>query len=470
MEIEEFSKELQQALQAKQEWFNGKILPEILNQYRLMHSCVRNLYELLTKKSLIEPDPYRLDKRISEIVVPDSSPFNETEIPTIFGERFSDYEIMLDFICTYYRFSSENMSIQNIKKLLDFNAVFNWNDLSINNAKTNTRVLATLLNTARAGAPAVVLSMVSDSISKSAEAVKIIDKGLSELGNFQREFYKGELRKDLFEHPEFNKQKAFSSPENELAEIKRLYAKVLGKKPFYNELVAEIIAEDQGADKEQRQQAVFAKLRIEETVERKAKKEEINTKEFLLAGVLVLGAMAPTLKALELKIKENFDLVFAKKQGLFAKLSEAIKKAFHIPPKEKICQISVKDAKTGVEKTEKIKVNEFLGDIAKKERIYTLIASKSPEYSRIESSSEETILSFLNKQISEVQALFTVINSLDSYFKNAVEAVKRPKVKGMQIELAAFRNSIVGANKKRGEYTSIKEEAEQLKKLGIKND
>ena len=169
MEIEEFSKELQQALQAKQEWFNGKILPEILNQYRLMHSCVRNLYELLTKKSLIEPDPYRLDKRISEIVVPDSSPFNETEIPTVFGERFSDYEIMLDFICTYYRFSSENMSIQNIKKLLDFNAVFNWNDLSINNAKTNTRVLATLLTTARAGSPAVVLSMVSDSISKSAE-------------------------------------------------------------------------------------------------------------------------------------------------------------------------------------------------------------------------------------------------------------------------------------------------------------
>ena len=53
---------------------------------------------------------------------------------------------------------------------------------------------------------------------------------LNELGVFQRELYKGELRKDLFEHPDFNKAKAAESAEAELAEIKRLYAKVTGKK------------------------------------------------------------------------------------------------------------------------------------------------------------------------------------------------------------------------------------------------
>ena len=40
----------------------------------------------------------------------------------------------------------------------------------------------------------------------------------------------------------------------------------------------------------------------------------------------------------------------------------------------------------------------------------------------------------------------------------------------MQIELSSMRNSIVNANKKRGEYASFKEENEQMQKLGIKDD
>jgi hypothetical protein len=39
----------------------------------------------------------------------------------------------------------------------------------------------------------------------------------------------------------------------------------------------------------------------------------------------------------------------------------------------------------------------------------------------------------------------------------------------MKIDLDSFRNAIINVNKKRGEYISIREEAEQLQKLGIKN-
>ena len=121
--MENFSEELQKALSKKQEWYNSECLQELLSQYRLMHSCVRNLYECFVKKSLIVPDPYRLDKKISSIVVPESSPFAESDIPNIFGERFSNYETMLDYICTYFRFSVENFNLQNVKKLIDFNKI-----------------------------------------------------------------------------------------------------------------------------------------------------------------------------------------------------------------------------------------------------------------------------------------------------------------------------------------------------------
>ena len=108
--------------------------------------------------------------------------------------------------------------------------------------------------------------------------------------------------------------------------------------------------------------------------------------------------------------------------------------------------------------------------MARREHVYTGIGAKGPEYQKIESANEDAILAFVNKQISEVQSDFTTINALDAHFKKNVDDLLKPKVKGMQIELSALRNSIINANKKRGEYASFKEESEQMSRLGIKEN
>ena len=468
MEEEKFRQELQQALSQKQEWYNSECLQEMLSEYRLLHTCVKNLYENFVKKSLIVPDPYRLDKKISDIIVPPTTPFAESDIPNVFGARFSDYETMLDYICTYFRFSTETFTLQNVKKLLDFNKVFEWDDLSMNNARMNTRALAITVNNAKNGVPSVVQSMINDSVAKSAQATKNISRMLSELGVFQRELYKGGLRKDLFEHPDFNKAKAAESAEGELAEIKRLYAKVTGKKTFYNDLVNEIIEEDHGPDKESKQAAVLEKLAIKNVTKTTSKKKTgPDTKEMLMQAVLAIGATAPTLIQLHAKLTENFDVLFTRKSNFWNKLIALLVKAFNLREKERICQLPVKDAKTGVERVQKLNVSEFLTDLAKKERIFNGIAVKGNEYQKIQSVQEDMILSFVNKQISDLQSKFVIINSLDAYFKKEVENEFKTRVKGMQIELSALRNSIINANKKRSEYASFKEEAEQMQKLGI---
>lgn len=468
MEENNYTTELKAALSQKQEWFNTVALQDLLLEYRLLHTCVKNLYEAFLKKSLIVPDPYRLDKRISDIVLPETTPFAENEISKVFGARFSDYETMLDFICTYFRFTVDNLTIPKVKKLLDFNAVFEWDNISTNNAKMNTRALAMTISNAKVGAAPVVQSLINDSVNKSSQSIVKINKILNELGVFQRELYKGELRKDLIEHPDFDKSKAFSSAEAEFAEIKRLYAKVFGKKTFYNDLVNEIVEEDLGPDKEKKQAAVLAKLTIRNENKTTEKKHVgPDSKELIMTTVLAIGGFAPTLIQLHSKLFENFELLYTKRDSFFKKLADAFKKAFHLKEKERICAIKIKDPKTGSEKEEKIKVKEFLADIAKKARIYNGIGTKGTEYSKIESSNEEVILTFINKQISEVQSLFTLINALDVHFKTNVDILLRPKVKGVQIELSALRNSLITANKKRGEYISFKEENEQMTKLGM---
>ena len=471
MEEAQFAKELQEALSKKQEWYNSECLQELLMQYRLMHTCVKTLYDNFVKKSLITPDPYRLDKKISEIVVPPNTIFSESEINKVFGERFSDYETMLDFICTYYRFSIENFTIASVKKLLDFNKVFEWDDLSMNNSKMNTRALAITINNAKNGAPNVVQSMINDSVSKCSQTCSTISKMLNELGIFMREFYKGSLRRDLFDHPEFNKQKAAESAEGELSEIKRLYTKITGKKNLYSDLINEIIEEDHAPNKDQIQQSVLDKLVIKGIVKQEVKKKAgPDTKEMLLQTVLAIGATAPTLIQLHAKLGENFDILFTRKATLWNKFVALFMKAFHIPEKERVCQLPVKDSKTGVEHIQKVNVNDFMTDLSRKERIYSGIGSKGTEFQRVETANEDAILSFVNKQISELQSSFVIINALDAYFKNEVLNENKARVKGMQIELSALRNSIINANKKRSEYASQKEETEQMRKLGISNN
>ena len=471
MEEYNFDAELQAALSKKQEWYNSESLQELLNEYRLMHTCVKNLYECFVKKSLIQPDPYRLDKKISEIIVPESSPFSESEIPKVFGARFSDYETMLDFICTYFRFSTENFSIQTVKKLLDLNKVFDWEDLSMNSSRMNTRALAMTINNAKTNSPNVVQSMINDSVAKCTQSSVVISKMLNELGVFLRELFKGGLRKDLFEHPDFDKAKAAESAEAEQAEIRRLYTKVTGKKTMYTDLIAEIVEEDHGPDKERKQAAVLDRLAIKGSSKVEKKKAAgPDTKEMIMQAILALGAMAPTLTQLHAKLGENFTLLYQKKNTFFNKLMAAFRKAFHISEKERVCNLPIKDAKTGTERTQKINVNEFLTDLSRKERVYNGIGMKGVEYQKINASNEDAILSFVNKQISEVQSIFVIINALDAYFKNEVDTEFKVKVKGMQIELSALRNSIINANKKRGEYASFKEEHAQMQKLGLSDN
>ena len=466
-EIMIFTSQLEVALMAKQSWFNAERLQSMLEQFRLMFSCVRNLNEVLVKRSLIQPDPYKLETRISEIASIETEPFTENEDSIVLGKRFSDYEMMLDFICNYFRFSVENITVNRIKILLDLLAAFDWENLSSNSPKSNTRALASSLTKARANAPAVTISLINDSQEKCSKGSRIIKSYLAELADFQRELYKGNLRKDLFEHPDFDKKKAFSSPEAELEEIRRLYVKTTGKKAFYTDLVQEIINEDQGPDKEALRKKLLEKLEIK-IQETKKESHTVNPHDLLMSAVFALGGLGSILGQLYVKLCENFDLLFYVKKSLFSKFMEALKKALGIKEKPRNCTIAVTDPQTGSKTNQQIEVTSFLAQISKLAHIYTGIAAKGVEYNKINNAKEDDALIFLNRQIQENQKLFTTINALDDHFKSHVDLSQRTKVKGLKIDLSSYRNAIIAANKKRGEYASAKEEIEQMKKLGIK--
>lgn len=470
MPDKEFSKNFIEAIDQKTEHYNRDVFPQLLEGYRLLHTCVKNLIDSLVQKSIIKPDPYKLEKKISDIELITNEQFIDSEKALVIGTRVSDYEAMLDFISTYYKFSIENMNFGKIKKFVEFNNTFMWGNFSTSNPSPNTRGLALLLSEAKYSSQALTVSTINDNLSKCDKTTKQINAILKDLNEFQKEVYKAYVRKNVFDYPKFDSEKADSSMEAEVAEIKKHFGAVMGKTPFYTALIEEIAQEDFSPNKDALQKRVLAKLQVQ--VQNNQKKEKsVDTKDILMQAVHALSGLAPQLEVVASKISENHKTLQNEKNSFFAKLARALRKAFSIAEPPVIYDIILTDSTTGSKTKEKLEYTEFYQNICKKINFYNSFSLKQSQgYQKIEASSSDKILDFLNKQISEAQKILVRLNALDEYFKANASADDKKNIKGLKIELTSLKNTIVNTNQHRADYISYVEEQTQLAKLGITNE
>jgi hypothetical protein len=465
-----FSAVLLPALDAKLRWFDAEELPKMLNNYRLLHTCTKNIFELLLKKSLINKDPYKLDKKISDIVCPEDTPFSEGERSLVVGMRFSDYESMLDFLCNYFKFAVSHLPIDTIRKLVSLNNSFQWTSFSVNHQKANTRGLAQLVTNARQGSDSITASMINDSINKAAKAVGSINSTLKELTEFQRELYKGEIRKNIFEYPAFNNVKAAESPADEMQQIRKFFPAVMGKTPFYNDLIEEVVQEDHAPNKDQLRRAVTDKLAVNSSSSEK-QTVKVDTKENLMDSLRVLGAMTAQIDVVLEKIQENHDILEGEHNTLKDKLLKLFREAFSIPEKPVVYSVLIVDQVTGTQRREQVNFQQLATDLANRSRRFASVAVKhSPGYAKIAAMPEDKILEYINTQISESMNMLTLLNALDEFFKGAPQPQNRTRIKGLKMEITSLKNCIVKANQRRAEYAAYVEEVAQMKKLGITDE
>ncbi|MBQ9207875.1 MAG: hypothetical protein IJ158_14340 [Treponema sp.] len=462
-----FNETFLQAVDAKAQWYDTEELPKILDNYRLMHTCVKVIFDFLVKKALITPDPYKLDKKISDIKAPENEQFVENERSVVMGQRFSDYESTLDFLCNYYKFSVSQISLANIKKLMDLNNSISWNSFSANSNKINTRVLATMVFSARQNSDALTASMVNDNLSKASHALTDINASLKDYTEFQKEWYKGQIRRNVMASPNFDMNKALADHASELQQIKKNFAAGMGKVPFYGELIEEIIQEDQGDKKTEFQNRALAKLSVQSEKDKKTEKR-IDTKALIMSALQVLGSTPPQLGVIIQKITDNHDVLESEHNSFMDKVKRAMRKAFGIAEKPLFYNVTFVDQTTGEKRLEKINYQTFMTDMATKARRYSSVAqTNSPGYQKIASMPEEKIAEFVSAQIADCNKLMAILNAMDDFFKNAAAPANKSKIKGLKIDITTLKNSVVKANQLRVEYTSYIEEEAQMKRLGI---
>lgn len=464
---ETFTKELNEVFDEKIRWYETEELPRVLEEYRRLHAHVGNVYTTLLKKSTISADPYKLEKKVSEIKPISDKPFADSERNIVIGTRLSDYESMLDFICNYLTFSVSNIKADRIKQLIAFNNGFMWNSVIATSDSPNTKGLSDCLIPIRQGTDALATSLLNDSLVNAAKSIEIINSILKEFGDFQREVYKVEIRREVIGHPSFLIDKVFDSKESMLAQIKKIFHVVVTKKPFYNELIDEIIEETIGANAKEKQQALISKLVVKKS-SKQAKEKQVDIRAILMDAVRSLGGVVPQLESIITKFQENSELIENKKSSFWSKLIEIIQKAFNIEKKPVIYKIVLIDNITQSKHYEHIDFNEFILGLQKRCKFYLSFSTrKTPGYEKIEAMSDDKIVEFISKNLSECQRLLGHLSALDDFFKETVTPLDRSKIKGIKMEISSLKNTIIKTNQRKAEYSSIVEEQNQMKKLGL---
>jgi hypothetical protein len=469
-ELNTFTEQLYTAIDLKVEWYDTIQLYQLLVEYRNYHTIIKNLYDMLSKKGLITEDPYKKDKKVADISVPDETDFLDTEKSIIMGIRLSDYENSLDFMCTYFKFSIASLTLDRLKLLVKLNNYIKWQSLQSNSARPNTRALAKICNSIRTGSDPMAIKVLNDFITVASKTLSKINNMLKELVEFQKEVYKATLRKTMEEYPKYSKEKATASAEEALAQIKELFPAVLGKRPFYKELIDEILAEDFAPNKETLQLNLLNKLSIKVQHTHK-KNTDVDTKTLLMNTLRTLGSITPQLEQVLKKISTNQHLLENENKTFWDKFSTVIRKAFNIEQPHIDYKLMLEDPITQLKQYKTINYTTFISSLSKMISFYNSFAIKNtPGYMKLEVQEDKDILIFINDQLAECKKITRILESLSDFFKKTIRPINREHLENWTLELTSIQNTLIKTAQRKAEYTSYIEEQQQMEKLGITDE
>jgi hypothetical protein len=248
--------------------------------------------------------------------------------------------------------------------------------------------------------------------------------------------------------------------------IRKKSTQVLQGKPFYAELVEEILKEDNSKEGPELRDKVLKSL---EVADDKAKpvKAPVVFKNILLEGIMVTGSTASAFSDIAVKISTNKAILDNQKQGFLHSLIKILRLVFKIQPPPTIYELDYIDPVKGVPVREKINFHTFRADLERRAKTLSAVSSRGPGMNKLEAMQEDQLTTFLERNVRDIQAFYKTLGALDDFFKAEVERSEREKIKGIKPELATIKNAIIRANAKRHEYSAQKEEEEQLKRLGI---
>ncbi len=461
---------LDQALAAKIGRMNASELKQLKDEYKLFQSAFQGIYGVLLKKGLIHEDPYKYDLKISEVGNPPETPFAESEKVDQMCVRLSQYESYLDFLNNYYEFSVEFLTMGRIKRLANLTKYFNFTQYSENSQFSNTRCLAELTSLVKKGSDPLSSGIINEGLLQLEKTSRKVFKTLKELSLIHKERYKVDIRRLVLTTLSLDHDFVITHEDDVVRRIKQKFVEVAPDRPFYPELVVEVLKEDYSSDGESIRDAILKQLEVTEEKQHDQMADK-NFKAVLIDGTRAIIAVGFQLEDAIRKLQENQTLLDAMDKSFITKAKRVIRQMFGGKVEHIIHDVEYLDPVSSERKHESIDVTAFWADATKRAQSLSAMVSKSSaSFKRMEGSSEEIVYKFLARSIEEFQGFHRKLAALDDFYLGAItDAESKGKIRSIKIELGSIKNAIIKANQKRHEYIAQKEEMEQMKRLGIRD-
>jgi hypothetical protein len=456
----DYQKNLAEALDARRTWLEKTELVKLKEELRIFHNASLRLYNLFLKKGLIHEDPYKQEAKIGEIQIPETDGFTEAERVEKLSIRLANYDNQLDFLVNFYQFSVDFLGLDRIKKVLALVKYIDWLHLNPDNSSVNTRAVSDIISQFKPGGDPMAMSTINESLGDFNRTVPSILAILKEISDFHREDYKLTLRQQVTADMPLDHAGI-------MPQIKKKFISAMPGKPFYPDLVEELIKEDASREGPGLREKVLKSLQTPDS-KPKADKPPVSFKTILIEGILVISSVGATFMEIIPKLDENENLLENRRKNLWEKIRQVIKQMLKKEQDPIIYELEYVDSVKGGTVKEKINFTNFRGELDRKAR--NLAGMNRSGIAKLEALEDEQLIILLEKNIREVQPLHKTLTALDGYFKLTVDKEDRDKVKGIKPELATMKNAIIKANQKRHEYSAQKEEEEQFKRLGISTD
>jgi hypothetical protein len=458
-ESSDYLQTLTEVLNARAEWLEKSELPKLKEEFRTFHTAFVALYKLFLKKGLINEDPYKNEVKIGELEVPETDPFIDADYKDEYSLRLSSYDNQLDFLVNFYQFSVEFLTAEKIKRILGLVKFIDWTRLSNNSDVPNNKAMMEILNSAKAGADPLSASIINESLSKLSRTTGSILSYLKLVSDYNRESYKLDLRTNVL-------STLTPAEASVIPTIRKKFAAAMPGKPFYSDLVEEVVKEDSNAGKPLREN-VLKQMAVPDN-KPKTVAPQIIFKNILIEGLNAIGSAGLTMTEIGTKLDENAALMENRKRGFWDKLKRVIQQMLNKEPEPVIFNVEYMDTLKGVPVRERVDFAQFRGEMDRKIRMLTALASRSGgAFVKMQAMNEGQLMGLLEKNIREVQTTHKILGALDDFFKLEAGHEDRDKVKGIKPELAVMKNAIIKANQRRHEYSAQKEEEEQMKNLGV---
>lgn len=465
-EGETFEVLLDEKLNKYAKFLETKELPELQKEFRIILTSYQSIYNTLLQKGLIRSDPYKNDRKISDITPPSKTAFLESDKMDQISIRLSEYDSQFDFINNYFNFSIETLSLDKLKKIIELLNYIQWKRVIDTSIDINTRVLAELITKIKSGTDSFAAKLIAENISQIGQSSDRVKAVFKKLTVYYRETYKQTVDERIMYKLKVPSENIIQNMEKVVKLVKQNFPRELPDRPFYPELVKELIMEKFSAQKPGLQSAVLEKLTIAD--EKPKEKKEITHKTILLEAIFSLSATGGYLEKSLQKIAQNNNILESRKRSMGERFRQWIKSVLKKKNEDKVLELELFDENTGVRKNLKMQLNNFLDASYKKTRLmFTLSNKMSTSIKKLQLADEDYILDFLNRQIGDMNVILQKLPPLDTYFKSEAPKEERPKIRGIKLEITGMKNCIVKANQKKHDYVSKREEVEQLKKLGI---